>query len=202
MESAAPSRERKPWLTPAFCAALPLMQVLGGGSEGFAVLQREGLSEGRFLTLWTSSLVHTGWSHMLWNLLGALVLFGLLEREGRRLLVWVWFLGAPVGAVVSLVGMPMIQTYAGLSCVLHAALGALVWCWWRQGARAFALALLTLDLAKLGLELYGQGPSSLQDGVLVTTPGHVAGLLCGLAIGLAMTKLSVAPSSCHAGSHP
>lgn len=177
-----------PWLTGAVCLCAAGAFVLLPRTEGFPLLVRgAGWREG-VPALWTTQLLHLDLRHLLLNLCAGGLAFGWLELLSRRLLAACLLVAAPVCAGAALLAMPELESYRGLSGLAHAAAGALLALAWVRGQRGWALAGLCVAAAKLLLEFRG-GSSLFLDTeagrALSTPPAHLAGLLCGLVLGLA-----------------
>lgn len=127
-------------------------------------------------------LIHLGWNHLLLNLAGLLLIWGLF---GQAMRPWVW--GAAVVACALTVsgGLylrdPTLDWYVGLSGVLHGLLllGALAAL---RRERPMALLLLAMVVAKLLWEQLGGASSATAElvGGAVIVNAHLYGALGGL----------------------
>ena len=100
-------------------AALPFLLLAAASSvatflwpEAF-LLTREGLADGEVWRLWSGHLVHAGSAHLALDCGAALVLLTLV-RPWRYLL-----LGAPLLSLAILAVRPDLESYCGLSGLLH-----------------------------------------------------------------------------------
>lgn len=179
---------RFPWLTGVVCVGALAAFVLLPSPEGFPLLVRGAEWRECVPALWTTQLLHLDLRHLLLNLCAGGLAFGWLELLSRRLLAACLLAAAPVCAGAALLAMPELVSYRGLSGLAHAAAGALLGLAWARGQRGWALAGLCVAAAKLCLEFRGGGSLFLDTAAgdaLSTPPAHLAGLLCGLVLGLA-----------------
>lgn len=167
--------------------------VLAAGGEHVTQLlcyDRAGIAQGQWWRLWTGHWVHLGWIHVALNLAGAMLL-GLLcaDRWSNRLLAWrILFLSLVVSVGLYLF-MPELNTYVGLSGILH---GLIVWGMIDlaiQGDRIAALALFVIA-GKLIWENIA-GPSSAEEQLIggsIVSPAHLYGAL-GACAGWCLERL-------------
>jgi rhomboid family GlyGly-CTERM serine protease len=153
---------------------------------------RAAIDGGEFWRLLAGHLVHLGWSHLLMNVLG-LVLVWLLVGAAFSAIGWVVVLALSVAAIDA--GFwwlsPELGWYVGLSGVLHGILaaGAVTTLFRDPERRLEAGVLIVLVAAKLLFEqLAGPVPgSNAVAGGAVVVDAHLYGAIagCGAAIGLA-----------------
>lgn len=186
------------WLLPAFLALAGLVIAAGGDPFG-AVLRydRAAIDDGEFYRLITGHLVHLGWSHLLLNAAG-LVLVWVLVGTAWRPSQWFAIL------VMTIAGldlgfwtlMPELRWYVGLSGVLHGLFVAGIVGSFRARTAESAV-LLVLVAAKLVYEfLFGPLPGSESSaGGNVITGAHLFGAVAGsIAAGLVLAAARIRPS--------
>ncbi len=174
------------------CAIALLIQL--GGSEASVWLRydRDGILSGELWRIITGHLVHLGWSHLLMNVIGLLLiwlLFGHIIKQNS------WLIICLVSTLAISSGMllfnPALQWYVGFSGVLHGMFvaGALVSI--KAGYRA-ELVLLVLLSAKLAWEqMIGPLPGSAEfAGGNVIVDAHLYGAISGLVITTVLIALS------------
>lgn len=168
-----------------------LLALAGEPARTLLRYDRTGLQHGEIWRLVTGSFVHLGWSHLLEDMLGALLLWLLFEEwlAGQRFL-WVLLAGSlGVGAGLYL-GSPDVQWYVGISGALDTvwAVGAL--CMLRDHDR-FGVWLGGFLVLKL---LYEQtaGPlpfSASATGGAVVVDAHLYGAFTGAVLGSVWVRL-------------
>lgn len=142
--------------------------------------------------LLTAHLVHLGWSHLLLNLAGLGLIWGLVGEylDTRRWIAILMISGFGVSAGMWAVD-PHLQWYVGLSGVLHALLvaGALAGAGQRTGEMTVLLALVSIKLA--WEQVSGPLPGSeISAGGPVVVDAHLFGALAAVVPGLIWLKLS------------
>jgi rhomboid family GlyGly-CTERM serine protease len=173
------------WLATSMAALLLGLAVGGSGVREVLRWERAGLADGDLWRLLTGHFVHLDLTHALLNALG-LLLVAALWRGAFRVGQWCVILLLAVVAVDAGLWFldPHLEWYVGASGVLHAAMAAGI-AREAAGGDRLALGLAVAGLAKLGVELWGQGAGSgLVDPALVVTSAHrygaAAGAICGL----------------------
>jgi rhomboid family GlyGly-CTERM serine protease len=163
-------------------AFMVLCQVLPEPLQGYLPYERSLCRDGQVWRLLTAGVIHLGWSHLVLNAAGLLLVTAVFGRDwpvGR------WLLALGISAVVSTLGVhlasPEVYWLKGLSGALHGlfAFGAVGWL--RLGDR-MGWVLLGGLLAKL---LYEQwvGAMALTEGFVggpVIVAAHVWGSVGGL----------------------
>ena len=161
------------------------------GAFAVLVCSREGVLRGEVWRILTGHFVHSGTTHLLWDVV-PLVLVGLLfEGElGRRF--WAVLAGAAlaVGAGVVLL-LPELPSYCGLSGVINGiwVAGALVASRaesdaGRPGLARLYLVCVLLDLGKVAFEAAAGSPLFTDPAALGSVPvplAHALGALGGVA---------------------
>lgn len=151
------------------------------------IFDRQSIRDGEWWRLVSCSLVHLSGKHLIFDVLGLLVVGSIPEVLGVRYLWLVYLFAGTTSAVVVYLSLPNLQLFGGLSGVATAAMiysclhglefkGA--WRWW-------CLVLMTLVIIKIGVE-FVLGISIL----LETTPqpfvpvpaSHLAGALTALLV--------------------
>ena len=175
-------------------AWLALCAVLAGGSLlGFALSNPPALRwsaagwTSQPWTLWTSSLMHLGMPHLVANLLalGALALLGRTLGAGSPAAL-AWLLAWPLGTL-ALLWWPQITSYRGLSGAIHAGVSVLwAWCAMNSVAKPWGFVLFAGLTLKLLTERAWVHPVTYSPdwGFNVVLAAHLAGALCGAALGL------------------
>jgi rhomboid family GlyGly-CTERM serine protease len=168
----------------------------GAGPAATAAMRydRTQVGAGQLWRLLTGHLVHLGWSHLLLNVAGLVLVWALLGSCYRSSQ---WLLVLAISALVIDAGFlllnPELQWYVGMSGVLHGMLAAGVLQAWYAGGqgRQEALVLAVFLIGKLGYEFVaGATPASelLAGGPVVTDAhlyGAVGGVLAAVLLGFA-----------------
>jgi membrane associated rhomboid family serine protease len=188
---AAPMMVRRiPWCTMLLCAATAALSVhaaieISGtwlGRVRIVELERFGLrlkylAEFEFWRLITAQLVHVKQPHMLSNVFCLFLIGTVVERHvGFVRLLVLWLIGGSIATLIStLFVTPPWNLGTGASQAIMAIAGAGLWLAISGGDRSKTLILPTTFTITVALTLdliYAHYPK----------PGHVAGLLLGLAI--------------------
>lgn len=170
------------------------------GARGLLEWQRAALDGGQWLRLMSAHLAHLDSAHLLFNLLGLLLIAELLMERWRAAFLLSLVVTSAMGTSVFLWCFePQLQWYTGLSVLLHGlwAGAALTGCLRRDGLLpAGALAALAVKLAWLhpALSLMALTPAiALPPGMLamqalsgvpaqpVVTVAHLYGAFSGFA---------------------
>jgi len=179
------------WRLPVWLSALALLVALSGEiATELLRFDRGAISVGEVWRVVTGHLVHLGWSHLLLNLAGLLLVWLLV---GDQLLPWQWcavLLGSLVAVSAGLWYLDVgLEWYVGLSGVLHGLLiGGLV-----PGVlagSAESLLIVTAVAAKIGYEqVVGPLPGSESSaGGAVVVNAHLYGAVGGLLVSLAFGR--------------
>jgi rhomboid family GlyGly-CTERM serine protease len=177
-----------PWLALS-CAALSWgLSSMPSAVQTRSALAPEALAPGEAWRLWTGHLVHFGPAHLRGDLLAFLVWAALLERESRRALARILFIGAPLLSLAILLCCPSLDQYRGLSGLDCSLVVALIW---RRGLasqrlRGVGVLCLAAFAAKCAYELIvGKAlfASDLGAGVKLLPLAHVLGAALGLMLG-------------------
>lgn len=165
--------------------AAALIALAAGGASVFPqafALDRSALAGGELWRLWTGHFVHTTADHFRYDVGAALLLCFALGKP-LRLLLW-----APCLSLVLLAVLPGLQTYYGLSALLHTwvVFGALDLALESRGVlRTLAFALVAGTLLKalletlLGVSFFSGG---LDFGGEVLRASHLVGAVFGLVL--------------------
>ncbi|MBO6558761.1 MAG: rhombosortase [Pseudomonadales bacterium] len=171
-----------------------LVQIIGLSTTTYDLPLIE---QGEIWRLITGNLAHLNWSHLGLNLLGVLFLW-LLHGDDYKVIHY--FTVAFVAGIAVTLGLlllnPAVETYAGLSGVLH---GLLAWGVILDflARRKTAFILAGGLIAKLIYEAY-QGPDSASQSLLnapVIIEAHLYGTIGGLMAGLILTRHRLFPSA-------
>jgi len=165
------------WNVPLVLALLSLL-LMWAGDDALRQLryQREAILEGE---LWP----HLGWSHLMLNLAGLLLVWLLcgnaLTARLWWLVVFVCALGVSLGLLVS---NPALKWYVGLSGVLHGLLVAGSIAAWLKGARDSQLLLVLVTIKLVWEQWAGPLPGSeAWAGGRVVVDAHLYGAIAGAA---------------------
>ncbi|MGI9309484.1 MAG: rhombosortase, partial [Gammaproteobacteria bacterium] len=171
----------------------------------FFALDRAGLEQGQFWRLWSGPLVHLSWAHVIFNMLGLVVLQQMFGEElGLRNWLIAFTILAPVIGVVWLMS-PVIawlpsNSYAfvvGFSALLHG-LFAYAACLALHRDRWLATAVLLV----IGLKIIWEqiaGPSAFTSDLIdmpIAADTHLYGYAGGLVLGALMLRFR--PQSAYA----
>ena len=169
-----------------------LLSVLALGGERWRLwleYQRQALSMDQWWRLLSAHLVHLNFVHLVFNLVGLMVLWIMFATEWW-LTRWLMIV---VGAILAIdiglwFGSPEVQWYVGASGVLHGIWAAGAWAQLRRRLALGALPLLLL-VVKLAYEQLHQ--TSLVLGNLpVVTEAHLYGTVGGLLSAWALARFS------------
>ncbi len=166
------------------CAIIAVLSVAGTatpGALGALAWQRAALDSGQWLRLLTSHAAHLSLHHLLFNLIGLLLIAELLLERWRSVDIAALGLVSALGTSLLLwQGAPGLQWYAGLSGLLHGLWGgaALAGCLLAQGW-LYVSALLALAVKLVWLNptavSAGDGPA-----MPVVAVAHLYGAVSGL----------------------
>lgn len=189
---------RRPWTIGIAIAAVVLHVALALGVTVDALeLSRHSLSQLRLWTALTGPLLHVSRAHLLYDVLGLLVVGWVFEPLlGRSFPLLIVVISAAVSCAF-FVFYPDLQAYRGLSALDQGLFAAGLCALWREGRSRLAAGLLVLLTVKWIVEV-ASGASSpgliLQDprsfGVAVPWT-HVAGGIAGI-VGAHMLRAAAA----------
>ena len=168
-----------------------MLAIMLGGEHAVALLRydRAAVLDGELWRLLTGHLAHADGSHLLWNVLGLLMVFALFAREyspGE----WLAMMLASTAAIDLgfLAFEPQLGWYVGLSGVLHGLMAAGLAAWLRVRRDPLTVIVTLLFAAKLVWE-HLCGPLPLTAGTLSVpvvheahTYGAIGGALCAIAL--------------------
>lgn len=182
------------WHLPLMLAALSLV-VMSLGDAGATQLryERDAVLEGELWRLLTGHLAHLGWSHLLLNLAGLMLVWLLCGQHLTTFAWWLLLLACALGDSLCLFWFePTLQWYVGLSGVLHGLLVAGCLAGWVRKVPE-SLPLLVAVSVKLGWEQWA-GPlpgSEVSAGGRVVVDAHLYGAISGA---IAMLVLLAVPA--------
>lgn len=168
------------------CAIALLIQLGGTEASEWLRYDRNAIFSGELWRLITGHLVHLGWSHLLMNAIGLILiwlLFGHLIKPRH----WLWV------CLVSTIGIstgmllfnPELNWYVGLSGLLHGMFVAGAVANIKAGFRAELLLLLLLTGKLTWEQVIGPLPGSAEfSGGNVIVDAHLYGAISGLIISL------------------
>lgn len=186
------------WSVPAGLAVFAL-GLQAAGLDLALRYERSAIGAGQIWRLLTGHFVHLGWSHLVMNLAGLVLVWFVV---GAAFSIGQWLMVLAVSVLLLDAGFwwlsPDLDWYVGLSGLLHALLvaGALAMALCRdRGNRMEALILLVLVVAKLVFEQFA-GPlpgSEATAGGAVVVDAHIYGAAAGLVAAIATGRLTFLP---------
>lgn len=179
------------WFLPALLvAAMIAIMLAGERTSGLLRYERDAVLGGELWRLVTGHLVHAGWSHLAWNILGLLLVWALFAGEYSQSR-WLALMLASTAAIDLgfLAFEPDIAWYVGLSGVLHGLMAAGLVAWLRQGRDPLTVLVTVLFVAKLVWE-HLVGPLPFTAATLAVPVVHqahsygaIGGALAALVLG-------------------
>jgi rhomboid family GlyGly-CTERM serine protease len=166
------------------CLLLALLDQVWPTTDNYLRYERGAVLRGEWWRLLPGHLVHGDAQHLLFNMLGTVLVAALFPQTytvGR----WLTVLLVSAGAIDLgfLVFDPGLEWYVGISGVLHGALAAGAVAWWRTRRRGLACALTLFLIGKLLWEqLHGSLP--LVTGLPVIVGAHLYGVIGGVIAAL------------------
>jgi membrane associated rhomboid family serine protease len=134
---------------------------------------RDALADGHWWTLLTANVLHVNPIHLLFNLIGLLVIGILLERE----IGWMRMgLLCVVGGVLSMSLGVLLQQGAGVVGVSGVVYAIAAWALLRDVHRTRGLGIVAWSMLPVGVIYTFLGPG-------VSIGGHLGGLIAGFALG-------------------
>lgn len=208
-------RQDPPPVTPAWwlkAASLPLLTITLAAAailiaaSGIAPLLQWDRSASGVRMIWqllTCHLTHWSADHLLWDLLGLVILGALCEKQSRRATAQCVLVSSLAIALGVQIFRPDLAFYRGLSGLDSALFGLLAALWLRDAAaesnwRAATLPALMLALfaAKMAIELTSGAAVFVQTPEMLPVPlAHLIGLACGLRIGATCSLSGRRPST-------
>ncbi len=180
---------RYPAGTPALTClgSLALLAILlsssGDAWRDVLCYQRDAVLSGQLWRLLSAHLVHAGWHHLLFNLLG-LALIGLLFRASFSARQWLGVMLVSVFFIDAgfLWLEPGLEWYVGLSGLLHGLMAAGAVAWWRDERGTPAAVMSAILAVKLIWEQL-VGPMPTATGIPTIVDAHLYGAIGGLVAG-------------------
>jgi rhomboid family GlyGly-CTERM serine protease len=178
------------WALPAAILVVLLVVALAGSDAGLALrYERAGVLRGEGWRLLTGHLVHAHVPHLVWNMLGTLLIWALFAGE-FTVGGWIAVILASTAAIDLgfLLLEPGLAWYVGLSGVLHGlmAAGLVAWSWHRRDTVTMAVAVLFVG--KLAWE-HLRGPLPFTAATLSVPVVHeahsygaIGGALCAIVL--------------------
>jgi rhomboid family GlyGly-CTERM serine protease len=177
-----------PWRSLLLALSALIVYAITGPLPQALVLDRSAALAAQPWTLITAHLVHTGGDHLLWDVLG-LLLVGLVFEPLLRGRLWLVLAVGPLaidGLVLS--GLAGFERYAGLSGLINAVAGAGLVQALRAGDR-LAAGFGLLVVGKVLFETFTGGTLLTNTAWPPALSAHILGLMSG-----AVTALLVGPS--------
>ncbi|MBA3029659.1 MAG: rhombosortase [Desulfobacteraceae bacterium] len=177
----------KKWILPGAVSTLALTVFLSG-STGFSwfVYHRDSILNGQVWRLFTTHFVHTGFNHLVLNIVGLTLVF-LVFGKGYSMRPWLLCLGVSMAGVSLglLVFHPDLEWYAGFSGVLHGLMvmgiiGSI------GERRPLGYFLLVAVFLKIVFEQLGSPSSGMAEFIQspVIVDAHLYGAITGLLFGI------------------
>jgi len=170
---------------------LVMLAIMQGGEHVVALLryERAAVLDGEVWRLLTGHFAHADGSHLLWNVLGLVLVFALFAGEyspGE----WLLMMLASTAAIDLgfLAFEPQLAWYVGLSGVLHGLMAAGLAAWLRVRRDPLTVSVTLLFVAKLAWEhLRGPLPFTAETlSVPVVHEAHTFGAIGGALCAIAM----------------
>ena len=171
-------------------ALLAVILSLGGGSGALAPslqLTRDSLIEGRLWTILTGPLLHVSFRHLLFDVLGLLVVGWIFEPMLKRGMIWIVIAINIAVAIAAFAIYPGLQSYCGLSALDQGLLAAgAVALAMNRNARPALIIAGVLALKWIGELVFAQSSLGLisTDPALYGTPVPWCHAIGGIAGGL------------------
>lgn len=183
---------------PILLAVLSVLIAAGGDAANQQLrFERASIADGEGWRLVTGHLAHLGWSHLLLNLAGLALIWGLFQRHlGTLAWWWVWLVSTfAVSAGLFFFDVEL-GWYVGLSGVLHGLFIAGLLMALRQERWWGDAVLLVIVIAKLASEqMYGSLPGTTEmAGGDVIVDAHLYGAIGGAIAVLPLLVRKRAPS--------
>ena len=168
-----------------------MLAIMLGGEHAVALLryERAAVLDGEVWRLLTGHFAHADGPHLLWNVLGLMLVFALFAREYSPGEWLAMMLASTVAIDLGfLVLEPQLGWYVGLSGVLHGLMAAGLAAWLRVRRDPLTVIVTLLFVAKLLWE-HLNGPLPLTAGTLSVpvvheahTYGAIGGALCAIVL--------------------
>jgi rhomboid family GlyGly-CTERM serine protease len=173
------------WLVGLLAALVVLLSLGGDSARQLLRYERTAiLDAGEYWRLVSGHLIHGNAMHMGLNLAG-LGLIAALFPKHYSWAAWVLVGALSMGIIDAgfVWNEPQLEWYVGLSGLLHGALAAGAFAWWRYESRGLALALSCVLIAKLSWE-QSQGALPFSGDMPVIVDAHLYGAIGGLIAGV------------------
>lgn len=143
-----------PFLSLLLCAFTGLVMLLPDSVKLLLQYDYQGVLSSEYWRLFSAHWLHSDLSHLSWNVAGLILLGSIVERRSRVLLI--------AGLLVGMVGVDLlllsplgtVQRYCGLSGVLNALLGLVLYCYWRETRSLAVIVSALLCSAKIFIEMF------------------------------------------------
>lgn len=171
--------------------AVSVVAAYSDGLTGLLIYDRQDVTNGEFWRLATGSLAHFSASH-LWYNSAALVVAGAIAEWHcpRRFAILLGSAMLAVGGTIHFLA-PHLETYAGLSGVVYAAIAfvAVERLWFAQQRRWLCIGMIAGLCAKTSYEWLTGGTlfASYDGGVAVAPVSHLAGMFLGVTVAAWLT---------------
>jgi rhomboid family GlyGly-CTERM serine protease len=174
-----------PLLSLALAALAGLMMALPVPVQEVLYVDHDMVARREFWGLLSGHWLHSDVQHLLWNLLGLLVLGTLIENHSRRLLLVSLLMGTAAVDLLLLSPMSELQRYCGLSGVLNTLLGVALYLQWRQTHSNWVTLSAALCVLKIFVEMTSGQSLFTQTNWPSFPAAHLAGFIgAGIVIWL------------------
>ncbi len=142
-----------PLLTIALSVLGTGLMLLPQSMQAGLYFDADALVTGELWRLISGHLIHADFSHWAWNTLALIVLGSFLEVRSRRLFAYSLLSGVVAVDLLLLSPLAGIDQYCGLSGVLNALLGVVLFCYWLDTRSWLVVFSALLCLGKILLEM-------------------------------------------------
>lgn len=163
---------------------------------------RAEIIDGQTWRVLTGHLAHADWNHLLWNALGLGVLGAIIEQRSRLLLAGSLVIGIATVNQLLLSPFAALDYYCGLSGALNTLLVVALWLEW-QASRSWRVLVITVAcVLKVVVELKTGNALISQTSWPPYAESHVAGMVGGLAVIMALRTRDAALRSINRRTRP
>ena len=174
--------KNQPVLTMALCVAAILFHVMPESGRELFYFDPGQLRMGNLGGLVFSHWLHVDWPHLTWNVAALALLGGMLERQSRALYCASLVAGTVAVDVLLLSPLSTVERYCGLSGVLNAVLGCLLYVMWLRTRSRIVIAVAALALSKITVEMVYQQSLFTEIAWPPYSAAHLAGVLAAVIL--------------------
>ncbi len=169
-------------LTMALCVAAILFHVMPESVRELFYFDAGQLRAGSLGGLVFSHWLHVDWPHLAWNVAALALLGGMLELQSRALFCASLMVGTVAVDVLLLSPLSEVERYCGLSGVLNAVLGCLLYVVWLRTRSRIVIAVAALALSKIMVEMVYQESLFTEIAWPPYPAAHLAGVLAAVIL--------------------